>query len=82
MLLVVNVQAAGEKELISCNLKTALPHAMVIEMVMKHLDERYVFDKNQLSTHRRMSEYIYVPGLYDTLTEAYDRNELPDKEFR
>ncbi len=75
--------AAGEKDLISCNLETALPHAMVIEMVMKHLDERYVFDENQLSTHRRnTSDYIYVPGMYDAFTDAYDRNELPDKEIR
>ena len=74
--------AAGEKDLITCNLKTALPHAITVEMVMKHLDEKYVFAENQLSTHQRnTSDYIYVPGMLDAFEKAYEQNELPDKNI-
>lgn len=71
--------AAGEKDLITCSLKTALPHVLSVEMAMKHMSEKYVFGENELGTHHRnTSDYIYVPGLYDMFVEAYDQNKLPD----
>ncbi len=75
--------AAGEKELVTCNLKTALPHALAVQMVMEHLDETYVFDENETETYlRNESPYVYVPKMYETLLCAYKENKLPDKASR
>ena len=75
--------AAGEKELITCNLKTALPQALAVEMVMEHLDETYVFGENETETYlKNESPYVYVPKMYETLLGAYKENLLPDAKIR
>lgn len=71
--------AAGEKELITCNLKTALAHALAVEMVMAHMNETYNFDENETETYlKNESPFVYVPKMYETLLCAYKDNKLPD----